>query len=94
VQHDDGRDRGDNHRPEQNPSPPDCERNGIIEHIAIPPFCLARLYAGIAAPALEASWANVLRSQLQIAQRTYEPAAPLAASLKCLVGMKEACRLV
>jgi len=60
----------------------------------MPPFRVASLRTGIGAPALEARGANVLRSQLQIAQRAHEAAAPVAASLKRLVRMKEACRLV
>jgi hypothetical protein len=60
----------------------------------MPPFRLACFDAGIGAAALEACRANVLRSQLQIAQRAHEAAAALAASLKRLVRMKEACRLV
>jgi hypothetical protein len=94
VQKNRGRDCGYNHRPKENPAPPDRHRNGIIEHVAIPPFRFAGLHTGIGAPTLETCGANVLRSQLQIAQRAHEAAAPLAASLKRLVRMEEACRLV
>jgi len=94
VQKNRGWECGYEHRPKENPAPPDRHRNGIIEHVAMPPFRLAGLRAGISAPALETRWANVLRSQLQIAQRAHEAAAPLAARLKRLVRMKEACRLV
>jgi hypothetical protein len=94
MQDDHGRDRGYNYGPKENPTPPDCQRNGIVEHIAIPPFRLASLHTGIGAPTLEAWGANVLRSQLQITQRANESATPLAASLKRLVRMKKAGRLV
>jgi hypothetical protein len=94
MQDDHGGNRGYNDGPKENPTPSDCHRDGIIEHIAIPPFRLASLRTGIGAPTLEASGTNVLRAQLQIAQRTYEPAAPLTASLKRLVRMKKAGRLV
>jgi hypothetical protein len=94
VQKNRGRDCGYDHRPKENPAPPDRYRNGIIEHVAMPPFRLAGLHTGIDAPTLETRGANVLRSQLQIAQRAHETAAPLAASLKRLVRMKEARRLV
>jgi hypothetical protein len=60
----------------------------------MPPFRFAGFHTGIGAPTLETRGANVLRSQLQIAQRAHEAAAPLAASLKRLVRMEEACRLV
>jgi hypothetical protein len=82
------------HGPKQNPAPPDHHRNGIIEHVAMPPFRSAGLRTGTGTPVLETRGANVLRSQLQITQRAHEAAAPLAASLKRLVWMKEACRLV
>ena len=94
VQENHGRDRGYNCGPKENPRPPDRQRNGIIEHIAIPPFRLASLGTGIGAPALEACRANVLRSQLQITERAHESAAALAARLKGLVRMKKTCRLV
>src|SRR6267154_2230486 len=55
----------------------------------MPPFRLASVRAGTAAPALEARWANVLRSQLQVTQRAHKAAAPLAASLERLVRVKE-----
>jgi hypothetical protein len=58
------------------------------------PFGFAAVQPGIGTPALEARGANVLRSQLQIAQRTHESPASLAASLKSLVRMKEARCLV
>jgi hypothetical protein len=90
VQKNRGRDCGYNHGPKKNPAPPDRHRNGIIEHIAMPPFRLASPHTRIGAPTLETSGANVLRSQLQITQRAHEAAAPLAASLKRLVRMKEA----
>src|SRR6266852_3700034 len=60
----------------------------------MPPFRFAASQPGIGAAALEACGANVFRSQLQIAQRAHEPAAPLAASLKRLIRMKKARRLV
>jgi hypothetical protein len=60
----------------------------------MPPFRFAASQPGISAAALEACRANVFCSQLQIAQRAHEPAAPLAASLKRLIRMKKAGRLV
>jgi len=94
VQKNRRRESGCEHGPKQNPAPPDHHHNGIIEHVAMPPFRFAGLRTGTGTPALETRWANVLRSQLQIAQCAHEAAAPLAASLKRLVWMKEACRLV
>jgi hypothetical protein len=93
VQKNHCRESGCEHGPKQNPAPPDHYRNGIIEHVAMPPFRFAGLGTGTGTPVLETRWANVLRSQLQIAQRAHEAAAPLAASLKRFVRMKEACRL-
>jgi hypothetical protein len=60
----------------------------------MPPLRGAGSRNGIGAPALETRGANMLRSQLQIAQRAHEAAAPLTASLKRFVRMKEASRLV
>lgn len=60
----------------------------------MPPFRLAGVSAGTAAPTLEARGANVLCSQLQITQRAHKATAPLAASLKRLVRMKETGRLL
>jgi len=60
----------------------------------MPPFRLAGCHTGISALTLETRGANMFRSQLQIAQRAHEAAAPLTAGLKHLVWMKEACRLV
>jgi hypothetical protein len=60
----------------------------------MPPFRLAGLCSGTSAATLKTRGADVLRSQLQIAQRAHKAAAPLAASLKRLVRMKEAGRLV
>jgi hypothetical protein len=94
VQKNRGRERCDKHRPNDNPSPPDRYRDRIIEHIAMPPFRFAASQPGIYAATLEARRANVFCSQLQIAQRAHEPAAPLTASLKRLIRMKKARRLV
>lgn len=60
----------------------------------MPPFCFATMGTGIDAPALKACGANVLGSQLQIAQRAHKSAATLAASLKHFVRMEKACGLV
>jgi hypothetical protein len=60
----------------------------------MPPFRLSGVCTGISSPALEARRANVLGSQLQVTQRAHKAAAPLAASLERLVGMKETGRLV
>jgi hypothetical protein len=60
----------------------------------MPPFRFAASQPGICAATLEARRANVFCSQLQIAQRAHEPAAPLTASLKRLIRMKKARRLV
>ena len=62
----------------------------------MPPFRFTGVSAraGIAAAALEACGANVLCSQLQITQRTYKAATPLAASLKRLLRVKETSCLV
>src|SRR5271156_4544132 len=60
----------------------------------MPPFRRAALQTGIGAPTLEARGANVLRSELQVAQRAQKAAAPLAARLECLLRMKEACSLL
>jgi hypothetical protein len=89
-----GRECSYDYWPKENPSPSDRDRNGIIEYIAMPPFRGAGPRTRIGAPLLETGGANVLRSQLQIAQRAHKAAAPLAARLKRLVRMKKACRLV
>jgi len=94
MQENRGRDRGYDQGPKKNPTPPDGHRNGVIEHVAMPPFSLAGRHAGICAPTLETRGTNVLCSQLQIAQCAHEAAAPPTAGLKHLVRMKEACRLV
>src|SRR5436305_14569808 len=87
------RNSDDNNGPEENPAPSQRRRDRIVEYVAMPPLCLAVGLPGIGCPAIKAGWANMLRSQLQIAQGAEEPAALLAARLKRLVRMKEACSL-
>jgi len=94
VQEDNSRSRDDNDGPNENPTPPERQCHRIIEDIAIPPFRLASTCAGIGAPPLKARGTDVLGAQLQIAQRTHEPTASLAASLKSLIRMKKAGCLV
>jgi hypothetical protein len=89
MQNDHGWDRGYNQRPNENPGAANGQGNGIIEHIAITPFRLACLCPGSGEPALETRRANVLGSQLQIAESTDKAATALAASLKSLVGMEK-----
>src|SRR5580698_11646306 len=60
----------------------------------MPPLGLAAIQHRIDAPALKACRANVVRSQLQIAQRAHKSSASLAASLKRFVGVKETGRLI
>jgi len=94
VKKDYHRERDDKGWPEDDPTPADRQRDRIIEHVAVPPFRLNPVRPGRGAPALETGGANMLCSQLQIAQSTYESAAPLTASLVRLVRMKEARRLI
>src|SRR5580704_5510488 len=60
----------------------------------MPPFRFAAVPPAIGAPALKARGANVLRSELQIAQRAQKAAAPLAACLERILRVKKACRLL
>src|ERR1700722_3686976 len=60
----------------------------------MPPFCFAVTLPSIGASALETRGANVFGSQLQVTQRAQKAAAPLAASLKCFLRVKETRRLL
>ncbi len=93
VQNNGRRQRGDNRRPEHNPAPSGRHRNGIVEYVAMPPLRLVPA-PGIGASTLEARGANVLSSQLQVAQRAQKTPAPLAASLEGLLWVKETGRLL
>src|SRR5215472_8012945 len=80
--------------PEDDPAPAHRQRDRIIEDVAMPPFRLNAVRPGRGAPAFKTGGANMLCSQLQIAQSTHESATPLTASLVRLVRMKKARRLI